>query len=354
LVSLAQPDSKSFDELVGILSKHFQPTTSEISERYSFHCRCQEAGENIADYVANLRKLIFGCNYPVEFQSTILRDRFVCGLTHESTRKRLLTENNDLTFEKAVDIAVGVEKACLHARQMKPDNKSSTLHHLPNNQQRNRSGHGTHTHQSFSPTCHRCGGPHLATACRFINEKCRSCGKMGHIAKVCRSSKPSSSVHRSGQTSTGHRAKTSNRTHMLEVDPLTVNTETHTPDSGSPPTVYSMFYISSRSEPIMLSVRINNCPLNMELDTGAAVTVISENTFNSIFKDTIYLQPSHIALRTYLDTEVPILGTAEVKVQYESQTATLPLVVVKGQGAKFIWSQLVNKYSMSFKEVKQG
>ena len=117
LVSPAEPNSKTLDELVEALTKHFQPKISEISECYTFHCgRSQESDESIADFVANLKKLIVGCNYDVGFQATILRDRFVCGLASKSTRKRLLTEDNDLTFKKAVEIAAGIEKAIIQAR----------------------------------------------------------------------------------------------------------------------------------------------------------------------------------------------------------------------------------------------
>ena len=36
-------------------------------------------------------------------------------------------------------------------------------------------------------SCYRCGGQHKAEVCRFRTEKCRKCGKVGHIAKKCRS-----------------------------------------------------------------------------------------------------------------------------------------------------------------------
>lgn len=33
--------------------------------------------------------------------------------------------------------------------------------------------------------CYRCGGHHYTTKCQIINADCRSCGKKGHLAKVC-------------------------------------------------------------------------------------------------------------------------------------------------------------------------
>ena len=106
LLSPADPESKSFNEAVEALTVHFEPKSSVISERYTFHCRCQEPHESIADFVVALKKLIIRCGYTDEFQPIVLRDRFVCGLVYESTRKRLLTENNDFTFECAVEIVM--------------------------------------------------------------------------------------------------------------------------------------------------------------------------------------------------------------------------------------------------------
>ena len=178
LVSPATPDSKTFDQLVETLTNHFQPKSSIISERYSFHCRCQEPGKSLTDFVAGLTRLIVRCGYNNAFQPILLRDRFVCGLQNESTRKRLFTEDDALTLERALEIATSIEKASVNAKQMKAvcasvlSMSSNKKHHVPS---------------SPSPTCHRCGGPHLAPNCRFIKEKCRSCGKISHIASVCRS-----------------------------------------------------------------------------------------------------------------------------------------------------------------------
>lgn len=94
----------------------------------------------------------------------------------------------------------------------------------------------------------------------------------------------------------------------------------------------------------MVSVQINGQQLDMELDTGAAVSVISENTFQSFLKDSVTIQPSNIMLRTYLGKELPILGTANVDVTYETQKVSLPLVVVKGEGASLFgqnWLQYI-------------
>ena len=35
---------------------------------------------------------------------------------------------------------------------------------------------------------------------------------------------------------------------------------------------------------------------------------------------------------SYSDESVPVVGTAEVTVKYESQVVTLPLIVVEGEG----------------------
>ena len=151
LANLLSPkilEDKTLDELVDKLTKHFQ-LTSIIMERYNFHCRCQEPHESIAYFVVGLMKVIIRCDYTEAVQQVLLRDRFICGLANEATRKRLLTEDNKIDFDRMVEVAITVEKASTHAKSMKPSEKQSGGVHSVKGKQPARP----------SPTCHRCGGP---------------------------------------------------------------------------------------------------------------------------------------------------------------------------------------------------
>ena len=86
----------------------------------------------------------------------------------------------------------------------------------------------------------------------------------------------------------------------------------------------------------MISVTANGRDLRMELDTGAAVSIISEDTFKSVFKDSVCITPTSISLRTYLGYQLPVLGSAVVEVVYNSQVLSLPLIVVKGIGSTLL------------------
>ena len=51
LLTPTLPKDKSFDEIVEVLEKHFDPKPLEISECFIFNQRQQVAGESVAQYV---------------------------------------------------------------------------------------------------------------------------------------------------------------------------------------------------------------------------------------------------------------------------------------------------------------
>ena len=65
----------------------------------------------------------------------------------------------------------------------------------------------------------------------------------------------------------------------------------------------------------------------MEVDTGAAVSIISNQTRRSLFPD-IELRKCAIVLKTYTEEAMEVIGQLNVRVTYGSQEAKLVLVVV--------------------------
>ena len=82
----------------------------------------------------------------------------------------------------------------------------------------------------------------------------------------------------------------------------------------------------------------------MEVDTGAALSLICEESLNSYFNLKEKLQPKDVQLRTYSGELILALWSLDVEVEYESQTTSVPLIVVKGTGPNLLgrnWISIV-------------
>ena len=171
LVSPELAKDKSFEDLVDILKKHYDPEPIIIAERFHFYERSQKPGESIANYLASLRRLASRCDFGA-FLSDALRDRLVCGMSNENIQKVLLTKAK-LTLEKAVEISQGMEAAALQSKELRGSHRATSQ---------------VLSIQTPRKPCGRCGrGNHSEQECHFRNATCRKYGKVGHIAPVCRS-----------------------------------------------------------------------------------------------------------------------------------------------------------------------
>ena len=61
----------------------------------------------------------------------------------------------------------------------------------------------------------------------------------------------------------------------------------------------------------MVTMLINRKPVTFEVDTGAAVTIISQEVCQKTFPN-LKLQPSSVLLRSYIGNQVPVQGEAQV------------------------------------------
>ena len=95
-----------------------------------------------------------------------------------------------------------------------------------------------------------------------------------------------------------------------------------------------MFHTQGQSsaEPIQVTLAVNGVNMTMELDTGATLSVISEETYHKLFpvETAPTVKTSKAQLKTYTGGVIPILGEIEVEVQYKGQHSELLVVVGKG------------------------
>ena len=89
----------------------------------------------------------------------------------------------------------------------------------------------------------------------------------------------------------------------------------------------------------------------MELDTGAAMSLISESTQKSLFPD-ITLCLSEVTLRTYTSEVVSVKGELDIHAKYEQQSCYLSLLVVHGSGPSLIGRDWMSKIRFNWADIK--
>ena len=79
-----------------------------------------------------------------------------------------------------------------------------------------------------------------------------------------------------------------------------------------------------RVPPIKVQIKLDECCVPMEVDTGASVSLMSEALYHKSWPGKS-LSTSLIKLQTYSRDTITVLSTTEVQVSYQDQTATLLL-----------------------------
>jgi len=167
------------NDIVEVLTTHYHPHTIEIAERLKFFKRVQEENEQVADFVANLRRLAKTYNFG-QYLDTALRDQLVCGLWDRKCQRDLLSVS-DLTLTTALQKTTAAETAENGSKHICADMASDkTL------------SQELHKTSVQTKPCYRCGrSGHQPNQCKFRTAACYLCQKVGHLASVCKEKKAS-------------------------------------------------------------------------------------------------------------------------------------------------------------------
>ena len=113
-----------------------------------------------------------------------------------------------------------------------------------------------------------------------------------------------------------------------------------------------MFQIGSSSHsPITLHVRINGVHVPMELDTGAAVSVISRSTKQKYLPN-VPLLSTCVVLRTYTNEKLPVTGEMKVHLVYEDQQKTVTLYVLDGESPSIFGCDWLSVIKLNWRFIK--
>ena len=288
----------------------------EITERFRFYKRNQREGETVLTYVANLKKLAAHCNFGANLNEA-LRDRLVCGLRNIQILKRLLSEAK-LKYSEALEIAVAMETAIHDASELQ-----SEFH--PEQPRVDKISDNRQTTPVLPPppnptanACYRCGGDSHATHnCRFKDQTCYHCEKVGHIAKVCRSKlqgKPKQTPKTPPQNAQVHTVEYSETDEYEDLLSLKIH-NVNNPGRNV----------------IWVDLQVDGKPLKMELDAGSAVSIIIHELYMKRFNE-LPLQKTELLLKTYTGENITPVGVLKANVEYKGQQPLLlDLYVVKGK-----------------------
>ncbi|OON23189.1 hypothetical protein X801_00906, partial [Opisthorchis viverrini] len=228
---------------------HYNPKPSVITHRFHFNTRVQKEGESIADFVSELRRLTEYCDYG-DFRNDVLRDRLVVGVRNARIQQCLLADSN-LTWETAYDTAVALKAAENNATLLQSVQPTVTSESVDSSSRANRLQQSSNRKQLKS---YRCGGRHTRLKeCRHTQTVCNCCKKRDHLAKVCRSA-PAFKTN----------AAVTNQFTRSEIPEYVLH--------AAAPT-------NRIQPPYQVELQVNSVPMVFELDTGSAVTLCSEKSW---------------------------------------------------------------------------
>ena len=194
-------DCTSYETALEALKRVFIKTPNEIFARHLLATRRQKSGETLTEFLQDLRRLSKDCNLKnvtaEQYREELVRDSFINGLLSPLIRQRLL-ENSQLDLKTAFDQANALDLAQKNAETYTmsgiPTAAAVVIPSAEQTVEVSKSNNNPLA-STFTPKCFFCGNSiHNRRYCPARDSLCNNCGKKGHYAKVCKSSKATTST----------------------------------------------------------------------------------------------------------------------------------------------------------------
>ena len=298
-------DRDDHDLVLRKFDAHFVPTVNTIHERANFRKRFQSASENVETYLRALYEMSATCGFAEGTKDNEIRDQLVVGISDRETSQKLQLKR-DLTLAEAIDMCRTIEQVKVQMASQQPTAALDAVKtEKPNKQRQKQQSPQRFQRRQNAPKptgqkCQNCGLVHKdPTYCPAKGKQCMSCRRYGHFRSVCRS-----------------RIKHTNEVVEDEEDG----------DGAS-------FYLGSidcgDTDPWRIKLTINKSDINLQADSGADVTCISEQDFERM-SPRPDLRPPRFPLISP-GGRVNCVGQFDATTTHKNKMYSFPVCVIAGK-----------------------
>ena len=336
-LSVLRMKKKNINIVLDLWNSHCIGQINIMYDCYQFNNRNQESHESIDVYATALRALAATCEFGA-LKDEMIRDRFVCGITENSIRQKMLQEPK-LSLEKCLDVCRSAEATSAHLRAISGQSTSTdrpvdTVNALDKRKQTKappkRRSKGpkqpiSGPKEDFLKCCKHCGRSYikLRFKCPAFDKVCSACNKPNHFAEMCKSAPGRNSRPRNGVNMIN--ADSSSEEELLSVTFDSTGGSVHKVNEDNLP-----------EKRIFATMEIAGENVQMQIDTGASCNVLPQK-----FVPSGTIIKSDRTLRMYSKSTVPVLGTCRVRIRNlkNNKKYNAEFVVVKGDYTPLIGSR---------------
>ncbi|KAJ8982407.1 hypothetical protein NQ317_017209 [Molorchus minor] len=315
-----EPENKPFKDIIKLMDNHFKPVVSIFSSREKFFEARKMANETPKEWAARLRNLVSVCNFggTDEIEKALV-NIFIIGYNSGSVKDRLYEEKETTTFLQVVEIAsaksvaspycqgtVKQETEIHYAGSTSKKFTQARFSTSRNNSRSSSRASGSTAVASQNCKCTVCGRRnHKSDKCSYRDCYCHICNKKGHLAPMC--------SNKNGQNKNKPSSNRNNRNNFLESED------------------YSLYNLDCSTNPVSVSLTIENKPFTFSLGTGASYSVISDTFYEQNFKN-LSLKPTDKVFIVYNGDKIFPLGFITGNVKYNGKSLNLNMFVINNGG----------------------
>lgn len=321
---------ETFVSITTALQKRYDKTDSDMIQRFKFYQRKQRENESAEDFILNVKQQAELCDFG-QFKDQAIRDRLVCGLNDEVLRQRLFDEE-DLTLTKVEKLIVNRELATVRAKLVSDNDvyRGNVLNRVGDRNRNNRAN-GAPSFRGRSRSRGRPGGRrersrsfsagrrHRSPAATNRKFFCTHCRRPGHTRSYCfdlpENKKAVKFLDEPASTS-------------KNVNRRLVNYREDESDYDEDMNCLMISSIKKLSEPCLRQVYVDGKQLEMEVDCGAAVSVINSVVYEKKFKH-IPLMKCDRKLAVINGSRLNVEGQISVEVVFNGIRSNVKLIVLR-------------------------